>query len=91
MTMTDPTGSSHSHGQRSIPLLYQDLNPAAAALSLEEEVQKNVLLTSVDGLFAARSFQIQPKDVVLATESPVTKVNSIFNLLGASLGIANRL
>lgn len=48
-------------------------------------------LASVDGLFAARSFQIHPKDVVLATESPVTKVNSIFNLLGASLGIANRL
>ncbi|MDO8327921.1 MAG: polysaccharide biosynthesis/export family protein [Cypionkella sp.] len=48
-------------------------------------------LTTVDGLFAARSFQIHPKDVVLATESPVTKVNSVFNLLGASLGIASRL
>ena len=48
-------------------------------------------LSSVDGLFAARNFQIHPKDVVLATESPVTKVDSVFNLLGASLGIANRL
>jgi polysaccharide export outer membrane protein len=48
-------------------------------------------LTSADGLFAARRFQINPEDVVLATESPVTSVNVVFNLIGAALGIANRI
>lgn len=64
MTMIDPTGSSHSHGQRAIPLLYQDTSAFGAsmsALSLEEEVQKNVLLTSVDGLLNwARSSSLWP-------------------------------
>lgn len=48
-------------------------------------------LTTADGLFAARSFQINPRDTVLATESPVTLVQTIFGLFGSALGIANRL
>lgn len=48
-------------------------------------------LSGVDGLFAARTFRINPEDVVLATESPIPSINSIFGLFGASLGIANRL
>jgi polysaccharide export outer membrane protein len=48
-------------------------------------------LTSADGLFAARRFMINPEDVVLATESPVTSANVVFNLIGATLGIANRI
>lgn len=48
-------------------------------------------LTSADGLFAARSFQINPNDTVLATESAVTNARTILGLIGASLGIANTL
>lgn len=48
-------------------------------------------LTSVGGLFAARNFQINPKDVVLATESPVTKTGTILGLIGSALGITSRL
>jgi len=48
-------------------------------------------LTSADGLFAARKFQINPKDTVLATESPVTAVQTIFRLLGSVVGISNNI
>lgn len=48
-------------------------------------------LTTADGLFAARRFQIRSEDVVLATESVIPGVNVIFNLFGAALGIANRI
>ncbi len=44
-------------------------------------------LTSADGLFAARKFQIAPGDTILATESPVTSARTIFGLIGAVLGI----
>lgn len=47
-------------------------------------------LTSADGLFAARKFQIAPQDTVLATESPVTKTQTIFNLIGSSFGLARQ-
>lgn len=43
-------------------------------------------LTSADGLFAARKFPIQPGDTVLATESPVTKAQTIFSLFGSAIG-----
>lgn len=43
-------------------------------------------LTTADGLFAARNFLINPDDTVLATESPVTKAQTILGLFGAVLG-----
>lgn len=46
-------------------------------------------LTTADGLFAARSFRVNPGDTVLATESPVTSVRTIFGLIGSVVGIAN--
>jgi len=48
-------------------------------------------LTSADGLFSAGQFQINPHDVVLITESPVTSVRTVFGLIGRALGIARRL
>jgi polysaccharide export outer membrane protein len=48
-------------------------------------------LTTADGLFSARSFRIRPGDLVLATESPVTSVRTVFGLLGQVLGLTNRL
>ncbi|MCG6902011.1 MAG: polysaccharide biosynthesis/export family protein [Rhodobacter sp.] len=46
-------------------------------------------LTNADGLFSARRFLIQPEDVVLVTESPVTKAQTIFRLVGSVFGVAN--
>ncbi|QCO55170.1 polysaccharide export protein [Pseudorhodobacter turbinis] len=46
-------------------------------------------LTSADGLFAARNFQINPKDSVLATESSLTAANTIFGLIGSLVGLNN--
>jgi polysaccharide export outer membrane protein len=40
-------------------------------------------LTSADGLFAARQFEINPKDTVLATESPVSAARTLFQLIGS--------
>lgn len=48
-------------------------------------------LTSADGLFAARNFEVNPNDTVLATESPVTSAQTILGLLGRALGVASAL
>lgn len=48
-------------------------------------------LTSADGLFASRNFQINPNDTILATESTVTKTGTILAIIGSALGIATRL
>ncbi len=47
-------------------------------------------LTSADGLFAARSFEINPRDTVLATESPVNAARTILGLLGTTIGLGDR-
>ncbi len=44
-------------------------------------------LTSADGLFAARQFNINPNDTVLATESPITRVQTILGLFGTVVGV----
>lgn len=44
-------------------------------------------LTRADGLFAARKFEINPRDTVLATESPLTTARTIMGLVGATLGL----
>lgn len=46
-------------------------------------------LTSADGLFAARSFPVNPGDTVLASESPTVRITTILGLLGAGLGVVN--
>lgn len=47
-------------------------------------------LTSADGLFAARKFNINPGDTVLATESPVTKAQTVFRLIGSVFGLTSQ-
>lgn len=42
--------------------------------------------TNADGLFAARQFLINPGDTLLATESPVTRVQTILGLFGTVVG-----
>ena len=48
-------------------------------------------LTSADGLFAARKFGINPGDTVLATESPVTRAQTIFGLIGNAFGVSRQV
>lgn len=44
--------------------------------------------TTADGLFAARKFQIHPGDTLLATEAPVTRLQTILGLFGSVVGFA---
>jgi len=46
-------------------------------------------LTSSDGLFSARSFQIQSGDLVLATESPLTNTRTILGIVGSVFGLVS--
>ena len=46
-------------------------------------------LTSADGLFSARNFQINPNDLVMATESPVNDVLTVSNIIGNFVGVFN--
>ena len=48
-------------------------------------------LTSADGLFSARKFQVQPKDLVLVTESPLNSARTVLGLVGQVLGLARQL
>lgn len=48
-------------------------------------------LTTADGLFSARTFQVMPGDVVLATESPVSSIQVALSLLGGGVGFARQL
>lgn len=44
-------------------------------------------LTSADGLFAARKFQVNPDDVVIASESPITSARTVLGLIGSVVGL----
>ncbi len=48
-------------------------------------------LTSADGLFAAKNFRVNPDDVLIASESPVTSARTIFGLVGSVVGLGNAL
>ncbi len=63
----------------------EDLKPGLSGPDLRQVVF-TVDLTSADGLFAARQFQIQPADTLLATESPVVAAQTILGLLGTVVG-----
>ncbi|WP_102107550.1 polysaccharide biosynthesis/export family protein [Oceaniglobus roseus] len=53
----------------------------------EQRVVFAIDMTTADGLFSARNMLIQPGDVVLATESPVTRVQTIVGLIGSGFGL----
>ncbi len=55
----------------------------------QEQVVFTLDLTTADGLFSARNFRIQSGDLVLATESPVNSVQTVFSLVGSVFGLAN--
>ena len=46
-------------------------------------------LSSSDGLFSARNFSIQNKDLILVTESPINNTRTILGLVGSAFGLVN--
>lgn len=48
-------------------------------------------LSTGDGLFAARSFDIHPDDVVLATESPVPLAGNLLSMFNLGLAVSQRV
>ena len=57
----------------------------------KEQVVFTINLTSADGLFAANKFQVNPRDLVVATESPINSVQTIFGLIGSAVGVGNAI
>ena len=57
----------------------------------QQRVVFTIDLTTSDGLFSARNFDINSGDLVLATESPVTNVRTIFGLIGSAFGVLSRI
>lgn len=62
-----------------------DLKPGMEGPDMQQVVF-TIDLTSADGLFAARQFEINPNDTLLATESPVTSARTILGLVGSVVG-----
>lgn len=46
-------------------------------------------MTSADGIFGARNFQIHPGDTVMATESAIKPAQSVMALVGSVFGLSN--
>lgn len=55
----------------------------------QERVVFTIDLTTSDGLFSARNFDIHSGDLVLATESPLSSVNVVVGLVGSAFGLIN--
>ncbi|MEP1767363.1 MAG: polysaccharide biosynthesis/export family protein [Sulfitobacter sp.] len=55
----------------------------------QQRVVFTIDLTSSDGLFSARHFNIHSGDLVLATESPINSVRLVASLVGTAFGLIN--
>ena len=44
-------------------------------------------VTSADGLFSAGAFEVQHRDLVLITESPIVNARNAMSIIGAALGL----
>lgn len=51
----------------------------------QQRVVFSINLTTTDGLFSAQNFEIQPNDLVLATESALVNVRTVLGLFSTSL------
>jgi polysaccharide export outer membrane protein len=75
-------------------LILREYPASAVAPGVRGPRQQRVVfsldLASADGLFSARQFQINPGDLVMATESPVNDVVTVSNILGNFFGIFSR-
>ena len=57
---------------------------------VQERVVFTLDLTSADGLFSAGQFRIHSGDLVYATESPVTRAQTILTLIGNAFGVVGQ-
>lgn len=57
----------------------------------KRQVVFTIDLTSAEDIFAARKFQINPQDLVMATESPINSVRTVFGLIGSVVGVGNAI
>ncbi|MEP4037206.1 polysaccharide biosynthesis/export family protein [Pseudophaeobacter sp.] len=75
-------------------LVLREYGPDAVAPGVRGPRQTRVVfsldLTSADGLFSARQFQINPGDLVIATESPINDALTISNIIGNFFGVFSR-
>lgn len=55
----------------------------------QQRVVFTIDLTTSDGLFSARNFDVHSGDLVLATESPLSSVNVVVGLVGSAFGLLN--
>jgi polysaccharide export outer membrane protein len=80
---------------KGVLILREYSQKALRADGIAGPVMRNVVftfdLTTADGLFAARNFQVNPLDTVLATESPLATANTIFGLARSIIGIDDAL
>jgi len=65
-----------------------DVNPDKPGPNMQQVIF-TLDFTDADGLFAARQFEIHPNDTLLATESPVTRVQTILGLVGTVVGFSS--
>lgn len=56
----------------------------------QSRVVFTVDLTTADGLFSARNFEINPGDLLVATESPIKDALTISNIVGNIFGVFSR-
>ena len=74
-------------------LILREYEPTAVAPGQRGPRRTRVVftldLTTADGLFSARQFQINPGDLVMATESPINNALTISNLIGRFFGVIN--
>lgn len=67
------------------------VRPDLSAGPPKQRVVFSMDLTTADGLFSAAKFDVQPGDLVYATESPLNAAQTVLSIFGSVLGIANRL
>ena len=75
-------------------LILREYAPSAIRTGVRGPRQTRVVftvdLTSADGLFSARRFQIHPDDLVMVTESPINDALTISNVVGNFFGVFSR-
>ena len=75
-------------------LVLREYPPEALAAGVRGPRQQRVVfvldLTSADGLFSARGFEIASGDTVLVTESPVTTTEAVLSVVNSTVNTARR-